>query len=191
MFNKMRISMRCRTFESRFEDYLGGTADSELREHLTQCADCRAALENSRLAGDLIRQAWEPAGEPRQEFLAGVLAKIREEKLRAESTAAFWSPLEFLASRLSLTAAMLLLALSAYLVGFAPHRTPAATADSNRTQRQRFSPATWRPGEQRRGAAIAGGKELWTLAKAVARRSCSFSWSLRWASAWARWAPMW
>ena len=124
MFSKMRIPMRCRKFEARFEDYLEGASDSELHEHLAQCADCRVALENSRLAGDLIRQAWEPASEPRQEFLAGVMAKIREEKLRAESTAAFWSPLEFLASRLSLTAAMLLLALSAYLVGFAPRRTP-------------------------------------------------------------------
>ena len=42
--------------------------------------------------------------------------------MRAESPAAFWSPLEFLASRLSLTAAVLLLALSAYLVGFAPRQ---------------------------------------------------------------------
>ena len=98
-----------------------------------RCADCRAALENSRLAGDLIRQAWEPAGEPRPAFLAGVLAKIREEKMRAESPAAFWSPLEFLASRLSVTAAVLLLALSVYLVGFAPRRIPPAPM-SNRTE---------------------------------------------------------
>src|ERR1019366_3910038 len=119
-------------FEARFEDYLEGASDSELHEHLAQCADCRAALENSRLAGDLMRQGWEPASEPRQEFLAGVLAKIREEKLRVESTAAFWSPLQFLASRLSMTAAVLLLALSAYLVGFAPHRAPATLL--NRTE---------------------------------------------------------
>jgi predicted anti-sigma-YlaC factor YlaD len=124
VFSKMRIPMRCRKFEARFEDYLEGASDSELHEHLAQCAACRAALENSRLAGDLIRQAWEPAREPRQAFLAGVLAKIREEKLRGESTEAFWSPLGFLASRLSLTAAMLLLVLSAYLVEFAPRRTP-------------------------------------------------------------------
>jgi hypothetical protein len=115
--------MRCRRFEARFEDYLEGALDSELHEHLTQCADCRSALENSRLAGDLIRQAWDPASEARPAFVSGVLAKIRVEQLRAERTAAFWSPLEFLASRLSLTAAMLLLALSAYLVGFAPSRT--------------------------------------------------------------------
>ena len=123
MFNQPRIPMRCRKFEARFEDYLEGSVDSELYEHLTQCADCTRALENSRLAGDLIRQAWDPAGEARPAFVSGVLAKIQEEQWRAEKTAAFWSPLEFLASRLSLTAAMLLLALSAYLVGFAPGRT--------------------------------------------------------------------
>jgi predicted anti-sigma-YlaC factor YlaD len=125
--------MGCRKYEARLEDYLQGTSDAELDEHLTTCANCAAALENSRYAGDLIRQVWEPAAEPRPVFLAGVLAKIREEKMRAESPAAFWSPLEFLASRLSMTAAALLLALSIYLVGFAPQREPAAQLP-NRTE---------------------------------------------------------
>jgi hypothetical protein len=124
VFNQSKISTQCRNFEARFEDYLDGTPDPEIDDHIALCANCRAALENSRLAGDLIRQAWDPVSEPRPVFLAGVMAKIREEKSRAESTAAFWSPLEFLASRLSLTAAVLLLALSAYLVSFAPGRTP-------------------------------------------------------------------
>ena len=123
MLKQTRISTQCRKFEARFEDYLAGAPDFEVEEHLAQCADCHALVENSRLAGDLIRQAWDPASEPRPAFLSGVMAKIQEEKLRAESTAAFWSPLEFLASRLSLTAALLLLVLSAYLVGFAPGRS--------------------------------------------------------------------
>ena len=117
--------MGCRKFEARLEDYLQGNRDAEIAEHLRECANCSAALENSRLAGDLIRQVWEPAAEPRPIFLTGVLAKIREEKIRSESPAAFWSPLEFLASRLSLSAAVVLLILSAYLVGFAPHRFQA------------------------------------------------------------------
>jgi len=125
--------MGCRKYEARLEDYLQGTSDSELDEHLLQCAHCSAALENSRFAGDLVRQVWEPAVEPRPMFLAGVLAKIREEKLRAESPAAFWNPLEFLASRLAMTASVLLLALSIYLVGFAPQRAPVAQLP-NRTE---------------------------------------------------------
>ncbi len=122
MFNKPNIPMRCRKFEARFEDYLGGAPDSELDDHLARCEDCRTALEDSRLAGSLLREAWEPASEPSQAFLANVMARIHQEEARAKSPAAFWAPLEFLASRLSLTAAVLLLALSVYLVEFAPHR---------------------------------------------------------------------
>lgn len=126
MFSKSNLPMRCRKFESRFEDYLGGALDPELDAHLAECQDCRAALQDSRMAGDLLRGAWEPASEPSRAFLAKVMAAIHQEEARVTSPAAFWAPLEFLASRLSLTAAMLLLALSAYMVGFAPRRgTPA------------------------------------------------------------------
>jgi len=128
MFNKPNISMRCRKFEARLEDYLGGAADSELEAHLTHCADCRTALEDSRLAGNLLREAWEPASEPSRAFLANVMARIRVEEARAKSPAAFWTPFEFLASRLSLTAAVLLLALSVYLVEFAPRRIVLPTS---------------------------------------------------------------
>jgi hypothetical protein len=132
MFNKPNIPIGCRKFESRFEDYLGGAADSELEDHLGRCADCRLTLEDSRLAGDLLREAWEPASEPSRAFLANAMARIHQEEARAKSPAAFWAPFEFLASRLSLTAAVLLLALSVYLVGFAPHRS--VTLGSIRTE---------------------------------------------------------
>jgi hypothetical protein len=122
VFNKLNMAMRCRKFEARFEDYLGGAPDSELDDHLSRCADCRTALEDSRLAGNLLREAWEPASEPSQAFLANVMARIRREEARAKSPAAFWAPLEFLASRLSLTAAVVLLALSGYLVVFTPRQ---------------------------------------------------------------------
>ena len=123
MFNQPNIPTRCRKFEARFEDYLGGAADSELNDHLTRCEDCRRALEDSRLAGNLLREAWELASEPSLAFLTNVMARIHQEEARAKSPAAFWAPLEFLASRLSLTAAVLLLALSVYLVEFAPQRS--------------------------------------------------------------------
>jgi hypothetical protein len=115
--------MGCQKFESRYEDYLGAAPDPEVEGHLAQCADCRSALDDSRLAGNLLRGAWEPASEPSHAFVAGVMARIRREEARAESRAAFWTPLEFLASRLSLTAAVLLLALSFYLIKFAPQRS--------------------------------------------------------------------
>ena len=122
----------CRKYEARLEDYLQGGQDSDVSDHLRKCGDCRVALEQSRIGGQLLRDAWEPAGEtsnfagsqPRSAFVSGVMRKIREEQTRAVSPAAFWNPLEFLASRLSLTAAMVLFALSVYMVGFAPRRAP-------------------------------------------------------------------
>jgi hypothetical protein len=80
-------------------------------------------LDDSRLAGDLLREAWEPASEPGRAFAASVMARIHLEEARAKSPAAFWAPLEFLASRLSLTAAVVLLVLSVYLVESAPRRS--------------------------------------------------------------------
>ena len=122
----------CRNYEARLEDYLQGQDDSDLHDHLRQCANCRQALENSRTGGQLLRDSWVPAGETdvlanpqrRTAFVASVMAKIRDEESRAASPAAFWNPLEFLASRLSLTAAMILFVLSVYIVGFAPRRSP-------------------------------------------------------------------
>jgi hypothetical protein len=132
VFNKTNVSKRCRKFEARFEDYLGGAPDSELDVHMTHCADCRSALEDSRLAGNLLRETWEPASEPSRAFLANVMARIHQEEVRAKSPAAFWTPFEFLASRLSLTAAVVLLVLSVYLVEFAPQRIVLPT--STRTE---------------------------------------------------------
>jgi len=131
VFRKLNGGSQCRKYEARLEDYLHGAKDNELTAHIAQCAGCRAALEDSRLGGQILRDAWEPTTEwnthPSSAFAAGVMARIREEKSRAESPAAFWNPLEFLASRVSLTAAVLLLGLSVYLAGFAPKRASLPT----------------------------------------------------------------
>jgi len=128
VYGGMRIPMRCRKFDVALADYFEGGADSEVDEHLAHCSVCRAALDDSRIAGDLLREVWVPATEPRQEFRAGVWSKIREEQSRSESTAAFWGPIELLASRLALTAAVALIAMSAYLFEIAPRRTPRPLA---------------------------------------------------------------
>jgi hypothetical protein len=122
VFNQSKIATKCRKFEARFEDYLSGAPDTELDQHVRSCVGCQTALEDSRTAGSLLRETWEPASEPSRAFVANVMARIRQEEARAKSPAAFWTPFEFLASRLSLTAAVLLLGLSVYLVEFAPHR---------------------------------------------------------------------
>lgn len=132
MFNKPNVTSACGEFEARLEDYLSGAGDPELESHLAQCEHCAAALDHSRLAGSLLREAWEPSSAPSMAFLSGVMARIRQEEERAKSPAAFWAPLEFLASRVSLTAAALLLALSVYMVEFAPRRP--VTLESIRTE---------------------------------------------------------
>jgi hypothetical protein len=133
MFGRTRIPMGCRKYEARLEDYLGGIVDPELDEHLSRCVHCRAALEHARPAGALVREAWEPAVEMSRDFVPGVMTRIRTKLELAASPAAFWSPLEFLATRLSLTAAMLLLALSVYWVGFTPRRNAAPPGQADVT----------------------------------------------------------
>jgi hypothetical protein len=123
MFIRTKAPMQCRRYEARLEDHLNGAVDPELNEHLNHCANCRTALADSQMAGEWMREAWEPTAEPGSAFLAGVMAKIREEEMRAQSQAAFWKPFEFLTSRLSMTAAALLLAFSVYLAGVAHRRT--------------------------------------------------------------------
>jgi hypothetical protein len=126
VFRKNSSGGQCQKYEARLEDYLDGANDAELTAHIAQCAGCRAALEDSRLGGQMLREVWEPTTEwntrPGSIFAAGVLARIREQEVHAKSPAAFWNPLEFLASRVSLTAAVLLLGFSVYLAGFAPKR---------------------------------------------------------------------
>ncbi len=126
MFEKTIVPARCRKYEHRLEEYLGGAPDSELSEHLLQCADCRATLGDAHAAGDLLRGTLRPAAAPGRAFTANVMFRIREQESRARSLAAFWMPFELLASRLAMTAAVLLLAISVYLAKFAPaHRAVA------------------------------------------------------------------
>ena len=132
MSEKSNRSIPCRELEARFEDYLGGAADPDLRAHLAECERCAMALEDARFAGSLLRDGLEPACEPSLAFASNVMARIREQENRIKATGSFWAPLEFLASRLSLTAAVVLLALSVYLVEFAPHRN--LTLGSIRTE---------------------------------------------------------
>ncbi|HET6143249.1 MAG TPA: hypothetical protein VFE02_07045 [Candidatus Acidoferrales bacterium] len=132
MFSKSNNSRSCRELEARFEDYLGGVPDPELQAHLAQCERCAMTLEDARFASSLLRDAMVPASEPTQAFLANVMARIRIEEAQVKSPASFWAPLEFLASRVSLSAAVVLLALSVYMIEFAPHRN--LTLGSIRTE---------------------------------------------------------
>ena len=121
-----RKPIACGEYEARLESYLdsaeNGAADPEVTAHLERCPACREALEDARLARELLRESLEPAVEPSGAFATRVLASIRDAETRRQQ---FWRPLEILASRLAAVAAMALLALSIYLFESASARSPA------------------------------------------------------------------
>jgi hypothetical protein len=122
----------CRKFEAKLEDYLDlpdrpqpGAGEDPLVAHLQQCARCHEALDAARLARSLLRGGREPAPEAPPGFAARVVSGIHAEEGRRIAAAQFWRPLELLASRLALAAAMVLLLLTVYVFEFAPARERA------------------------------------------------------------------
>ncbi len=122
-----RKQTACRKFEARLEDYLDvpdrpqpGAGEDPLAAHLQQCARCREALEAARLARNLLRGGLERAPEPPSGFVARVVSGLRAEEGRRIAATQFWQPLEVLATRLALVAAMVLLVLTVYVFEFAP-----------------------------------------------------------------------
>jgi len=124
--------MGCPDYRVRLQDSLtAGTenteADAGLSAHLRECAPCREAMETAVLASRLVREAQPPV-QVSEAFVTRVMATIREQQSLLARPAAIWRPLELLASRVALVAAVLLLGLSLYLAKFAPDRNAAPVA---------------------------------------------------------------
>jgi hypothetical protein len=117
---------KCRKYRIRMEDLVGAPSeavesDQEFVAHLRQCAPCREALAAAQLSGRLFASVTEaPAVQPSEAFVTRVMASIREQEERVRASRAVWRPLEVLASRFSLVAAIVLLALSVFLREAAP-----------------------------------------------------------------------
>jgi predicted anti-sigma-YlaC factor YlaD len=128
MFNPAKNAMGCSAYRARLEDSLArgvdhlDTDDAELSAHLHECARCREALDDALLACKLMKEVPENEVRVSEAFVTRVMATIREEQDRVAVPAALWRPLERLASRFALVAAVVLLALSAYLVKLGPAR---------------------------------------------------------------------
>ena len=123
MSSWFRYALVCRQFRPRLEDRVSGgvlSRDPQLDAHLRACARCREAFDQSTIGTELLRQAGQPAAEPSENFVRRVMAAVREQELSLAAPNSIWRPLEALASRFALVAAMVLLALSLYLAGFAP-----------------------------------------------------------------------
>lgn len=132
--NSKTEGMGCQEYGGRLEGSLQGgvfdaAADPGLSAHLDDCAECRDAVEMAVLASQLVREAQPPV-HVSEAFVTRLMAAIRDQDMPARGAAALWRPLELLASRLALVAAVVLLGLSVYLAEFAPARAlpPVATA---------------------------------------------------------------
>ena len=130
MFSRTNARFGCPEYRASLEDVLRDgevciEPDSALELHLQSCALCRQALNDAVTASKLMRHARYPEFASSPAFVTRVMAAIREATQAAPN--AIWRPLEILASRMALVAAVLLLALSVYLKEFAPLRGTVAT----------------------------------------------------------------
>jgi len=129
MFSRTEARFGCPEYQASLEDAVReGDAtvepNSALARHLQVCGDCREALSDALIASKLMRHARYPENAVSGAFVTRVMASIREAAEAAPS--AIWRPLELLASRMALVAAVVLLALSVYLREFAPARGTVA-----------------------------------------------------------------
>jgi Phage related protein len=131
----------CTRYQMLMEDLLGAgpeamESDADLAQHLRLCARCREDLAAAQLSGQLLSAGSEPVVQPSAAFVTRVMASIREEEARRSASSAIWRPLETLASRFALVAAVVLLAISVFLGEFAPALRQPQIAATGPTQTQ-------------------------------------------------------
>ena len=115
----------CRKYQMRMEDCVGAgpqavESDQELAAHLRECEECRQGFAAAELSGGLFSPAMGSEIQPSEQFVTRVMASIREHEALLSDLAPEWRPLEALASRFALVAAVVLLALSVFLGEFSP-----------------------------------------------------------------------
>lgn len=118
----------------RLEDYLGGHpskgVDPSFEEFLRENPQDRAMIEEFRLQGEMIREAYAVPAElaPAPGFYARVCARIEAENTKPS----FWSVfLEPFGSRLVYASAALLLLLGVAFYSASPESTGPVTADAS------------------------------------------------------------
>jgi predicted anti-sigma-YlaC factor YlaD len=128
MFSRTDARFGCPEYQADLEDALReGQAcvepGSRLEIHLRGCAGCRQALTDALGASELMRHARYPEPAVSPALVTRVMASIREATEAAPAT--IWRPLELLASRMALAAAVVLLVMSVYLREITPTRATA------------------------------------------------------------------
>lgn len=118
----------CPEFEARLEDLLGGQLEGAEKaltsQHLLECAACRGAFDSVSRMSDFLKYSLAEDVIANTGFAHRTMAAIRveEDKLAEENT--FWRPMQIMAWRLALSAALALVLLFAY-ARFAPLPVPS------------------------------------------------------------------
>jgi len=136
----------CAGYEALLEDFLDGDVGAHeaknLAEHLTRCSGCRAALDDAKKTGALLRTA-SPTPDPGPGFPRLVMSRIRavQEKSAAERKT-FWRSVVALEWRFAATAALMVAALLTYDIKW--HRTLQSEIRMGQQDETRdlFSPST-------------------------------------------------
>ena len=107
----------CENFDLLLEDYVNGElsrSDAErLTAHLDACGNCRAALDDARVASRLV-STFEAVPDPGPGFARMVMARINVAERWIKEQRSFWRPFEALAWRLAFSAVLALAFLFAY-----------------------------------------------------------------------------
>ena len=120
---------------SQFQESLeGGTLatvwPSTLREHATECAECRAIAEELLATRDLLKTLPASQAEiPRPWFAQRVMAAIAARELELRQSLDAWTAVPKLASRLTWASALALLLASTWLYE-RPKSTPKPGGDA-------------------------------------------------------------
>lgn len=140
MWNKKPSGTACENYEARLEEAVERCAErgenlalsADLASHVAGCERCSQAVDAASLSSALLRWGLEPAAGPGPGFAARVLAAIRaEEDRRTSQRMVFWVPLEHLAARMAMAAAMVVVALTVYVYAYViPQSRAGVTAQT-------------------------------------------------------------
>lgn len=126
----------CEKFEILLENYLSGElsrSDVErLSAHLDACGNCRAALDDARIASRLV-SAFQAVPDPGPGFARMIMARINVAERWMKEQRSFWRPFEALAWRLAFSAVLALAFLFAYGIRVS-HQTSVNTATTGPLQ---------------------------------------------------------
>jgi hypothetical protein len=121
------LPVGCRGFQAQLEDAAGAAptakampellaaAPGALKQHVSDCAGCRAAAETLLASRALLAELPSYASEPGPWFAPRVMAAIAARKAELSHAAETWTFLPKLASRLTWASSIALLLASAWL----------------------------------------------------------------------------